>query len=81
MKKIEVFGTGCTKCKKTANLILDVLKKDGQVAGSDFEFAKVEDISEIAAAGILSTPGIRINGEFVSVGKLPKVKDVEKWVL
>ncbi len=81
MKKIEVFGTCCAKCKKTSNLILDVLKKDGQVVGTDFEFAKVEDIGEIAAAGVLSTPAIRVNGEFVSVGKLPKVKDIEKWVL
>lgn len=41
---------------------------------------KVTDYAAIAGFGIVSTPGIVIDGKVVHAGGLPKAEDLAKWL-
>ncbi len=76
MKKIEILGTGCPKCKK-----LDELTREaaGQL-GLDCQIDKVEDIQQIMAYGIMMTPALVIDGEVKITGKVPSVDELKKLI-
>ena len=74
--KIEVLGTGCSKCKKTKEIIEKVLKQSGIEA----EVVKVEDIEKIMSYGVMVTPAVVIDGEVKLAGKVPDEKDIKKWI-
>ena len=76
MKNIKVLGSGCKNCETTANLI----KVAAEQAGVDIELEKVTDIAEIMAYGVMSTPGVVVDGELVHAGGLPGPDQVRKWV-
>lgn len=73
--KIEVLGSGCVKCQKTADIIKSVLEKKGLHENVE----KVTDIKEITKRGIMMTPAVIIDGNIVHEGGLPKVSDIESW--
>ena len=64
--KIEILGSGCPKCKQLYGNVQEALK----AAGKDAEVIKVEDINKITEYGIMMTPGLVINGEVKSTGKV-----------
>lgn len=74
--KIEILGTGCSKCKKAKEIIEKVLKQTGVEA----EVVKVEDIEKILSYGVMVTPAIVIDGDVKLAGKVPDEKDVRKWI-
>jgi small redox-active disulfide protein 2 len=74
--KIEVLGTGCSKCKKTKEIIEKVLKQSGIEA----EVVKVEDIEKIMSYGVMVTPAVVIDGDVKLAGKVPDEKDIKKWI-
>ena len=74
--KIEILGTGCSKCKKTKEVIEKVLKNEGVEA----EVVKIEDIEKILNYGVMVTPGVVVDGEVKLVGKVPDEKDIKKWI-
>jgi len=76
MKTIKVLGSGCKNCETTANLI----KVAAEQAGVEIELEKVTDIAEIMAFGVMSTPGVVVDGEVVHAGGLPGPDLVRKWV-
>lgn len=76
MKTIKVLGPGCKKCDTTANLI----RIAAEQAGSEIRLEKVTDIAEIMSYGVMSTPGIVIDGELVHAGGLPGPDQVREWV-
>jgi small redox-active disulfide protein 2 len=74
--KIEILGTGCSKCNKTKEVIEKVLKNDGVKA----EVVKVEDLEKILNYGVMITPAVVIDGEVKLVGKVPNEKEIRKWI-
>lgn len=76
MKDIKVLGTGCAKCKTTIALIEDVAKAKG-VAVS---LHKVEDIKDIMSHGVMSTPGVVVDGKVVHAGGIPSREKIEQWL-
>jgi small redox-active disulfide protein 2 len=76
MKHIKVLGTGCANCKATAKLIEDTARaKDIAVS-----IEKVENIADIMAYGVMSMPGVVIDGKVVHAGGVPDRKKVESWL-
>ncbi len=73
MKKIQILGTGCPKCKKLAETA-DTAAKD---LGIEYELVKVEDINDILAFGVMMTPALAVDGEVKMVGKIPTVDEVK----
>lgn len=74
--KIEVLGTGCPRCKEVEKRVMDVLAETGIAA----DVEKVTDIRKFAQMGILSTPGLVINGKVKAQGKIPSKDEVKKWL-
>jgi small redox-active disulfide protein 2 len=76
MKNVKVLGTGCANCKSTAKLIDEVAR----ARGVEVELEKVEQVQDIMAWGILSTPGVVIDGKVVHAGGVPARAKVEGWL-
>jgi small redox-active disulfide protein 2 len=72
--KIEVLGTGCTKCKTLEENAKQALAK----IGGFHEVKKVEDIVEIMNYGVMSTPALVVDGSVKSSGKLLSVDEIVK---
>lgn len=70
--KIEVFGTGCAKCKRLEKNVNEALAKGGIKA----EVLKIEDIDAITDRGIMVTPALAIDGEIKLMGKVPSVDEL-----
>ena len=70
--KIEILGTGCTKCKTLEEKAKQAVAKAGVFA----QVEKVEDIVKIMDYGVMSTPGLVINGEVKSSGKLLSIDEI-----
>jgi len=75
--KIEVLGTGCPKCKKTYENAQAAVAEIGR---SDIEIAKIENIMDITARGIMMTPALSIDGTVKSSGKVPSPKEIAGWI-
>ena len=76
MKKIEVIGTGCAKCRRLlANAEQAV--KDLKIAA---EVIKVDDIDEIVNRGVMMTPALFIDGTVRAEGRVPDVNEIKKMV-
>ncbi len=70
--QIRVLGTGCANCKKLeANVFEAVAQLD-----IDADIQRIEDIEEIVSYGILSTPGLVVNGEVKLSGRVPGVSEI-----
>ena len=76
MKNVKVLGTGCSNCKSTVKLISDV----ASARGVELQLEKVEQIQDIMAYGIMSTPGVVIDGKVVHAGGVPSREKVEGWL-
>ena len=76
MKKIQILGTGCSKCKDLAANA----KKAAVVLGEEVEIEKVTDLNDIMKFGCMTTPGLAINGQLVSQGKLLKPDQIMKLI-
>ena len=76
MKHIKVLGSGCRNCEITANVIALAAKQ----AGVEIELEKVTDIAEIMSYGVMSTPGVVVDGKLVHAGSVPGPDQVRAWV-
>ncbi len=74
--QVKILGTGCAKCNKLYDIVAQAIAE----LGVDAELTKVEKIDEIADHGIFMTPGLVIDGQVKSVGKLPKIAQVTSWL-
>ena len=77
MKKVQVLGTGCAKCKKLAENVEAALKD----AGIEAEIEKVEDVREIMKFNILMTPGLVIDGEVKAAGRVPSPEEIKRLLV
>ncbi|MGA7595210.1 MAG: thioredoxin family protein [Gallionella sp.] len=76
MKNIKVLGTGCVNCKTTLKLIEDAAKEKGVAV----ELEKVEDIQAIMSYGVMSTPGVVVDGKVVHSGGVPSRDKIAGWL-
>ena len=67
MKKLQIRGTGCPKCKKLA----ENTEAAAQALGIEYELVKVTDINEIMKFGVMITPAVAVDDEVKVVGKVP----------
>ena len=77
MIEIQVLGSGCANCKRLEQIAHKVV--DSLAAEAKIE--KVTDPRKFADMGVLSTPGLLINGEVVSSGRVPAETEVIDWVI
>lgn len=76
MKKIQVLGPGCPKCKQLA----EQAEAAAKALGIEYELTKVADLKEIMAFGVMTTPALVVDGVVKVVGKVPSVEDIKKFL-
>ena len=76
MKTFKVLGSGCRNCAVTASAIAQAAKE----AGVEIELEKVTDMAEILGYGVMSTPGVVLDGKVVHAGGIPAPDQVRAWV-
>ena len=72
----KVLGSGCRDCNATFDLIRSV----AVAKGIDIALAKMEDAGAILGYGVMSTPGVVIDGQSVHAGGVPERRQVESWL-
>ncbi|MCT2538625.1 thioredoxin family protein [Sedimentimonas flavescens] len=76
MKDIKVYSPGCKRCATTEEMVRAAATK----LGIEVSVEKVSDMAAIARAGVMSTPGISIDGKLVHAGGLPDPVKLEGWL-
>ncbi len=76
MKKIQILGTGCPKCKKLAEFV----EQTAQELGIEYEIEKVTKINDIMKFGVMVTPALVIDGEVKAVGKAPSIEEMKNML-
>ena len=76
MRVIEVLGPGCNNCQRLEATVREVVAR----ADIEAEIRHVVDYREIASRGVLSTPGLVIDGVLVSAGRIPTADQIEAWL-
>ena len=74
MKKIQILGTGCPKCK----LLFANAETAVKSAGLEAQIEKVEKIADIMKFGVMSTPALVVDGQVKSVGKVLSPDGIKK---
>ncbi len=74
MKKVQVLGTCCPKCKKLAENAEAAVRE----LGEGYEVLKITDIKDIMAFGVMTTPGLAVDGEVKVTGKVLSVEEIKK---
>ena len=76
MKRIQILGTGCEKCKQlmaNAEAAVKALAVEAQIE-------KVEKIQEIMKFGVMVTPALVVDGQVRSAGKVLSADDIKKFL-
>lgn len=76
MMKVKVLGGGCSKCEKLLSNAKEAIEKTGIEAEVEY----ITDFSVIGSYGIMSTPALMIDDKIVSMGKVLKSSDIEKFL-
>jgi small redox-active disulfide protein 2 len=76
MRDVKVLGSGCKRCQETEQMV----RSEAHRLGVEITVEKVTDYAEIAKFGVLSTPGVVIDGKVVHAGGIPKAADLAKWL-
>ena len=76
MMNVKVLGTGCASCRATIKL----LETAAREKGVDIQLEKVEEMQDIVRYGIMSTPGVVIDGKVVHAGGVPSRQKVDGWL-
>ncbi|MDO6585045.1 thioredoxin family protein [Salipiger sp. 1_MG-2023] len=76
MKTVKIYGPGCKRCEATEAMIRDAAAR----LGVKVTVEKISDAKSIAMAGVMSTPGVSVDGKLVHAGGLPDAAKLETWL-
>lgn len=74
--KIEIFGTGCAKCKRLEKQVQKAVKELKVKA----DVKKVEDITDIMNRGVMMTPALAIDGKIILSGKTSNIDEIKEMI-
>ncbi|MBK7293710.1 MAG: thioredoxin family protein [Geothrix sp.] len=72
--RIEILGTGCAKCK----LLAERAEEAARGIGADYTLVKVTEYPDIVARGVMTTPGLVVDGVVKSQGHVPTVAAIQE---
>lgn len=76
MKKLQILGTGCSKCKALA----EQTEKAAKALGVEFVLEKVTDIEKIVAFGVMATPALAVDGVVKVSGRVPGMEEIKTMI-
>ncbi len=76
MKKLQILGTGCPKCKQLS----EAAEQAAREVGIEYEIEKVTDVMEIMQFGVMMTPALVVDGDIKVAGKVPSVAEIRQML-
>ena len=76
MKKLQILGTGCTKCDQLTTAVRQV----ADASGIEYELEKITDFLRFADFGVMITPALVVDGKVKVCGKVPSVEDLQQLI-
>lgn len=76
MKKLQIIGTGCPKCRELSERTEQAAKE----LGMDYEIVKVEKIPDIMSFGVMHTPALAVDGVVKVFGKVPRLDEIKEMI-
>jgi len=76
MRRIQILGTGCPKCRNLA----ENAEAAAKALGIEYVIEKVTDINEIMKFGVMMTPALAVDGHVKVVGKVPSPDEIQKML-
>ena len=76
MMNVKVLGGGCSKCET----LLANAREAVTNLGIEAEVEYITDFAVIGSYGIMSTPALMVDDKIVSMGKVLKSSDIEKYI-
>jgi len=76
MKKLQILGTGCAKCKKLA----EATEHAAEALGLPFQIEKVTEIQKIMAFGVMMTPALVVDGVVKVSGRVPSPDELKEML-
>ena len=74
--KIQILGTGCSKCKALASNAEKAVRE----LGLNAEIEKVTAIQDILKFQILMMPGLVVDGQVKSAGSVPSAEEIKQLI-
>lgn len=74
IKRIDVLGPGCARCKETFRVVQHVVES----AGLTCPVVKNESIQRMIDLGVMATPAIALDGTVVLAGRIPRADEVKQ---
>lgn len=71
--KIQILGTGCPNCVRLA----ENAEAAARELGLEYELEKVTDINDIMRFGVMMTPGLAVDGQVKSSGKVLSSEEIK----
>ncbi len=76
MKKLQILGTGCPKCKKLA----EDTEEAAKALGIEYKMEKVTDIKAIMSFNVMMTPALAVDGKVKAWGRIPSADELRKML-
>lgn len=76
MKKLQILGTGCSKCKRLTEQVELAAKE----LGIEHQIEKVTDLQEIVSFGVMMTPALAVDGQIKVAGNIPSIEEIKRMI-
>jgi len=76
MRKLQILGTGCSKCKKLTKQVEQAAKE----LGIEHQIEKVTDLQEIVSFGVMTTPALAVDGQVKVGGNIPSIDELKRLI-
>ncbi len=76
MKKLQILGTGCTRCANLAT----ATEQAAHVLGLEYQMEKVTDLKQIMSFGVMMTPALVVDGKVKVAGRVPSLEELKKLI-
>jgi small redox-active disulfide protein 2 len=76
VKRLQILGTGCAKCR----MLADHAEQAAKELGLEYTLEKVTDIHDIIAFGVAATPALVVDGEIKVSGRVPTVHAIKSLI-
>lgn len=74
--RIQILGPGCKRSRRLAARVAEAVQELGLDAGVEVE--EITDPDEIAGMGVLSAPGLAVDGKVLASGRVLSVREIRK---
>ena len=76
MKKLQILGTGCSKCKR----LTEQVEQAANELGIEHQIENVTDLQEIVAFGVMTTPALAVDGQVKVAGNIPSIEELKRLI-